>query len=82
MEFEVQRERKSSHPTWTAADPEDTLHDLVGEVVMAETKLGPKPVLIKGMVNTEHGILCFVRFDPDKEMGSTCWLNLSTLSPL
>lgn len=38
--------------------------------------------MVKGMLRTKDGILCFVKFDYDKEMGSTCWLNLSLLSPL
>lgn len=82
MEFEVQREGHADHPTWIAAEPEDLLHDLVGEVVMATTRLGQRPAMVKGMLRTKDGILCFVKFDYDKEMGSTCWLNLSLLSPL
>lgn len=82
MEFEVQREGHESHPTWIAADPEDVLDDLVGEVVIAQTRLGPRPAMVKGMLRTKDGVLCFVKFDYEKEMGSTCWLNLTSLSPL
>ena len=81
MEFEVQKEGHQDHPSWTAADPDDVLHDLVGEVVTAQTQLGERPCLVKGMLRTKDGILCFVKFDYDKEMGSTCWVKLSSLSP-
>lgn len=82
MEFEVQREGHCDHPTWTAAEPDDLLHDLVGEVVQVQTRLGTRPAMVKGMVRTKDGVQCFVKFDYDKGMGSTCWVSLSALSPM
>ncbi len=49
---------------------------------MAESQLGQRQVLVKGMLRTKDGVLCFVKFDFEKEMGSTCWVKLSSLSPL
>ena len=82
MEFEVQREGEAGRGVLAPAEPEDVMDDLVGTVAMCESLQGPKPVKIKGMLRTNDGILCFVKFDYDKEMGSTCWVNVSRLSPI
>lgn len=81
MEFEVQREGHANHPTWTPADPADVMQDLVDTVVICQGRIGPKPVLVKGMLRTKDGILCFVKYDHEKEFGSTCWVSIDRLSP-
>lgn len=82
MEFEVQREGVGGLPAWTAADPDHVLTDLVDMVLMCESRIGPQPVLVKGMLRTDDGILCFVKFSHEKELGSTCWVSVDTLSPM
>lgn len=49
-------------------------------VLTCEGRLGPKPVLVKGMLRTRDGILCFVKYDHTKEFGSTCWVSIDRLS--